>query len=91
MDVDVQGAKTFKQKYKEAASVFILPPSIDELRRRVMKRDGGRTKDIELRMQNATREVAFASQFDHQLVNDDFERSFAEFKALVQKLIETKG
>lgn len=91
MDVDVQGAATFKAKYHDAASIFILPPSIEELRRRVIKRDGGRTNDIELRMKNATREVAFADRFDHQVVNDDFERSFAEFKALVQKLIETKA
>lgn len=88
MDVDIQGAATFKAKYKEAASIFIMPPSIEELRRRVMKRDGGRTKDIELRMANAAKEMAAAPLFDHQLVNDDFEPSFQRFKLLVQKLVE---
>lgn len=92
MDVDVQGAATFKAKYpSDAATIFILPPSIEELRRRVMKRDGGQTKDIELRMKNAAHEVSFANRFDHQVVNDDFETSYNEFKRLVQKLIETKG
>ncbi len=89
MDVDIQGAATFKKKYAEAATIFILPPSIEELRRRVMKRDGGKTKDIELRMANAAKEVAYAHHFDHQLVNDDFETSYNEFKRLVQKLIES--
>lgn len=92
MDVDVQGAATFKAKYPvDAATIFILPPSIDELRRRVLKRDGGQTKDIELRMQNAAREVAFASRFDFQVVNDQFESSYNVFKLLVQKLIESKA
>ena len=87
MDVDVQGAATFKAKYKDAASIFILPPSIDELKRRVMKRDGGRTNNIDVRMENAIKEIAKAPLFDHQLVNDDFELSYAAFKKLVEKLI----
>lgn len=92
MDVDIQGAATFKAKYtQDAASIFILPPSIEELRRRVMKRDGGKTKDIELRMENAAREIAAAPHFDHRVVNDDFETSYNEFKKLVQKLIESDG
>jgi guanylate kinase len=87
MDVDVQGAATFKAKYPDAATVFILPPSIEELRRRVEKRDKGRTQNLEVRMANASREIAKAHEFDHQLVNDDFERSYAEFKKLVESLV----
>ncbi|MBN8540308.1 MAG: guanylate kinase [Deltaproteobacteria bacterium] len=87
MDVDVQGAETFKMKYPDASTIFILPPSIDELRRRVEKRDKGRTQNLEVRMANASREIAKAGEFDHQVVNDDFERSFGEFKKLVESLI----
>jgi len=87
MDVDVQGAETFKKKYPDASTIFILPPSIDELRRRVEKRDKGRTQNLEVRMANASREIAKAGEFDHQVVNDDFERSFGEFKKLVESLI----
>jgi guanylate kinase len=87
MDVDVQGAETFKMKYPDASTIFILPPSIEELRRRVEKRDKGRTQNLEVRMANASREIAKAGEFDHQVVNDDFERSFGEFKKLVESLI----
>lgn len=87
MDVDVQGADTFKRKYPSCATIFILPPSIEELRRRVIKRDGGAPKDLDIRMQNALREISQADRFDFRVVNDDFERSFREFKLLVQKII----
>lgn len=87
MDVDVQGAATFKKKYPDAKSVFILPPSIDELRRRVIKRDGGEPQDLEVRMQNAEREISRASEFDYQIVNDDFDKSYQTFKKIVEDLL----
>lgn len=87
MDVDVQGAETFKSKYPDAVSVFILPPSIDELRRRIAKRDGGVPADIEIRMENAQKEIQQASKFDFQIVNDNFEQSYAEFKKIIEELL----
>lgn len=84
MDVDVQGASTFRAKYSKARSVFILPPSIDELRRRVTKRDGRVPDDIEVRMMNAQSEIARASEFDVQIVNDVFETSYGQFKKIVE-------
>lgn len=83
MDIDIQGVATFKAKYPDAKTVFILPPSLDELRRRVIKRDGQAPADLEIRMQNASIEMARAPEFDVRIVNDDFARSFAEFKKIV--------
>jgi len=87
MDIDIQGVVTFKSKYPEAKTVFILPPSICELRRRVIKRDGGAPADLEIRMINAEKEMLKANEFDVQIVNDDFNRSYAEFKEIVEKWI----
>jgi guanylate kinase len=87
MDVDVQGAATFKRKFPESISIFILPPSIDELRRRVTKRDGRIPPDLEVRMANAKREIESAPGFDFQLVNDDFDKSYQEFKKIVEECI----
>ena len=83
MDVDVQGAKTFKSKFPDAKTIFILPPSIDELRRRITKRDGKVPHDIEVRMANAEREMQESSTFDEKIVNDNFEKSYAIFKKVV--------
>ncbi|HVK61367.1 MAG TPA: guanylate kinase, partial [Bdellovibrionales bacterium] len=76
MDVDVQGAETFRKKFPDAVSIFILPPSIDELRRRVTKRDGKVPADLEVRMKNAEREIEQAGHFDFKLINDEFDRSY---------------
>lgn len=88
MDVDVQGAETFKSKYPhQSKTIFILPPSIDELRRRILKRDSKVPADFEVRMSNAAKEMSFANQFDFQLVNDQFESSYAAFKKIVDQLL----
>lgn len=87
MDVDVQGTETFKKKFPDAKSVFILPPSIDELRRRITRRDGKVPDDIEVRMKNAEREIREANKFDFQVVNDVFDKSYSEFKKIIEKLL----
>ncbi len=87
MDVDVQGAETFKRKFPDAVTIFILPPSIEELRRRIERRDSKIPQDIEVRMENAKKEIALAGSFDYQIVNDDFEISYDSFKKIVEKLI----
>lgn len=87
MDIDIQGVATFKSKYPDAKTIFILPPSIEELRRRIERRDGGIPADIEVRMANAEKEIQEASKFDFQIVNDQFDQSFAEFKKIVEELL----
>jgi guanylate kinase len=87
MDVDVQGADTFKAKFPDAALIFILPPSIEELRRRVTKRDGKVPADLEVRMANAEKEISRAGDYDFRVVNDDFEKSYQEFKKIIEELL----
>ncbi len=89
MDVDVQGADTFKRKFpQDAVTIFILPPSIDELRRRVIKRDGKLPADLEVRMANAEKELQRAKEFDYQLINEDFEKSYREFKKIIEDILK---
>ncbi len=87
MDVDVQGAETFKRKFPDAISIFILPPSIEELRRRVIKRDQKVPEDLEVRMFNAEQEIQRKDEFDYRLVNDDFEKSYQQFKKIIEDLL----
>lgn len=90
MDIDVQGTATFKEKFPDAKSIFILPPSIDELRQRVSRRDGGAPADLEVRMKNAAHEMTHADRFDFRVVNDVFEPSYAQFKKIIEELLNAK-
>ena len=89
MDVDVQGAQTIKEKFPWAKTIFIVPPSIDELRRRIVARSGGQKPgDLEIRLENAQREMALVDSFDFKILNDVFEPSFQRFKEVVEELIK---
>lgn len=89
MDVDIQGAETFKAKFPQALTIFIKPPSLDALRQRLAKRDQGKTHNFDLRLQNAQKEMDKASEFDHQIINDDFAKSYAEFKKKIEDFLNT--
>lgn len=91
MDLDVQGVDTFKTKYpKDLKTIFILPPSPEELRRRIINRDNKVPSDLELRIKNAEIEIRKAVEYDFQVVNDDFEASYAKFKKIIEDLLIIK-
>ena len=78
-DVDVLGGLNIKKHYGERAlSVFIQPPSIDELRKRLISRGTDAPNVIEDRIARAEFELSHASQFDVVVVNDDLERALAD-------------
>ena len=88
-DVDVKGGCTIKIQYQsEAMSIFIQPPSIDELRRRLLARQTDTIEVIEQRLAKAEYEMKFAPQFDHIVVNDDLDKAKAEVYALVKAFCE---
>ncbi len=86
MDVDVQGAASLKALYPTSTSIFILPPSIEALRHRIISRDQGKTPNLDTRLRNAERELVHAPEFDHRVVNDDFEVAYAQFKKIIEDL-----
>lgn len=78
-DIDWQGARDIAEKCPEdAVRVFILPPSLEELRRRLVTRSQDADDVIERRIHNAKGEIEHCGQFDYVFVNDDFDRSYAE-------------
>ncbi len=84
LDVDVKGGINIKRQYgNEALSIFIQPPSIEELRRRLVNRATDDMEQIESRLAKAEYEMSFAPQFDCVIVNDDLNKAEAEAEALV--------
>ena len=87
-DVDVKGGINIKKFYGERAlSIFIQPPSVEELRRRLVGRGTDTPEAIENRLAKAEYEMTFAPQFDHIVVNDDLEKAKAETLKLVEAFL----
>lgn len=88
-DVDVKGGCNIKEHYgSRATSIFIQPPSIDELRRRLLSRGTDSSEAIEERVAKAAYELAFAPRFDHVVINDHLEEAKAEVLKLVARFIK---
>jgi guanylate kinase len=82
---DIQGARTIKRLVPGAISIFIAPPSGDELRRRVRERGGDSEEQVKLREQTAGQEMAAAPDFDYEVVNDDLQKCADEIEAIMSR------
>ena len=88
-DVDVVGGLNLKKILGEKAmSVFIAPPSVDELEQRLINRDTDSEETIKTRINKAQEELEYKNQFDEVLVNDDLDKAKQEIEKLVQKFIQ---
>jgi len=88
-DVDVKGGCNIKQYYgSRALSVFIQPPSVEELRRRLVSRGTDAPVVIEDRLSRAGFELGFASRFDRVVVNDDLDRAVSEAYSIIKTFID---
>jgi guanylate kinase len=88
-DVDVKGGVNIKKYYgNEALSLFIQPPSVDELRRRLVGRATDTPEAIEQRLAKAEYEMTFASQLDRILINDDLDVAKQEAVALLHEFLQ---
>ena len=83
LDIEVQGARQVRNKMKDAVLVFIVPPSLDELRRRLERRGTDAPEVIEARLQRAAEELKEAEHYDYLIINDDLETAAGEFSAIL--------
>ena len=87
LEIDVQGAAQVKQKLPESVAIFILPPSREELERRLRSRGQDSDEEIARRLAKAREEItAFGKYYDYCVVNDDVERAGHEAQAIVTAL-----
>lgn len=83
-DIDYQGAMQVRERAPEdVVSIFILPPSIPELRQRLERRAEDKAEDIVKRLANARIEIERWRDYDYVLVNDDLDRTFARLRAIL--------
>lgn len=75
LEVDVQGAASIRKLVSDSVSVFILPPSYDILRQRLMARGTDSDAELQVRLRNAPEEISHYTAFDYVIINDDVERA----------------
>jgi guanylate kinase len=84
LDIDLQGARQMVRRFPEAVTIFIMPPSLTELERRLRQRGADSQQDIDLRLKNAREEIARRSLCRHELINDDIGEATRDLVDLIE-------
>ena len=85
LDIDWQGARQVRASFPSCRTIFIVPPSIAELRRRLAARGQDDAAVIERRMRDARSEISHWDEFDFVVVNDDFDQALADLQSIVRE------
>lgn len=83
LEIDVQGAMQVKASCPSGVFIFILPPSLEELRRRIVSRGSESDEARELRLSKAEKEMSLASAYDYSVVNDDLQQAVSELRQII--------
>lgn len=83
LEIDVQGALQIKKRYKEAVFIFLLPPSMSELKQRLINRDTETEEEINTRFSNAYKELDFVGEYDFFVVNNTVEQAVRDIEHII--------
>lgn len=83
LEIDVQGAMQVKEKYQDAIMVFIMPPSMEELKKRIVGRGTETEESIKRRLGEALNEIHMADKYDYMVVNDDIKKAVSDVENIV--------
>jgi guanylate kinase len=83
LEIDIQGAMNIRKSYPKGVLIFILPPSMAELRTRITGRGSETKSDIELRLGEALKEIAYIDKYDYCVVNGDLDEAVNRVKAII--------
>jgi guanylate kinase len=83
LDIDWQGARQVRSGFPDCCSIFIIPPSLEALRKRLTKRGQDSASTIERRMRDAQAEISHWAEFDHVVVNDVFDKALEELLGII--------
>ena len=85
LEIDVDGKRNFSSKIEHSISIFLLPPSTDELKRRIMGRKSETSTQLKKRLDRAEEEISRKHEFDHMVVNDNLETAVKELQLIIEK------
>jgi guanylate kinase len=84
LEVDVQGAESVRELVTDSVSIFILPPSVEILRQRLVARGTDSPEELELRLRNAPAELKHYKAFDYVIINDQLERAAGQLSCIIE-------
>lgn len=84
LEIDTQGAIQIKEAYPEAVFIFILPPSMEELKRRITNRGTEDARSMRLRLSEALREIEYVDKYDYAVVNDYLEEAVENVMSIIR-------
>jgi len=84
LEVDVQGAASVRELVSDSVSIFILPPSVETLRQRLMARGTDSPEELDLRLKHAPEELRHYKSFDYVIINDEVEKAATQLRCIVQ-------
>lgn len=88
LDIDVKGAIHVKQQYPDSAlTIFIEPPSVEELRRRLESRGTETAESLQARVNKASYEISFKEHFDKNVMNDNLDKACAQTESIVRQFL----
>jgi guanylate kinase len=83
LDIDSQGAMQIKESWGDGVFIYILPPSFDDLRRRLTERNSDATNEIKKRLENAKKEIPYYKRYNYVIINDKFEKALEDLKSII--------
>ncbi len=83
LSIDVKGAMNVRRMHPESVLIFVLPPSIKELKARLIKRNSDVKKEIKKRLKIVKRELSYAGKYDYRVVNDNIGKALGKLRAIV--------
>lgn len=83
VEIDVQGALQIKKNYKDAIFIFLIPPTIDELKERLTNRGTETEGEIKVRFENAFKELDFVGEYDYFIINDKVEQAVSNIETII--------
>ncbi len=84
LEVDVQGAASVRELVTDSVSIFILPPSVEILRQRLIDRGTDSSEELELRLRNAPTELKHYKAFDYVIINDQVDRAAGQLSCIIE-------
>jgi len=84
LSIDVKGARTVKSRFPESISVFVMPPSKEELAQRLKNRNTDQEQQVSIRLGEAKRELAAANEYDYLVINEDLDEAVEELKGIIE-------